>query len=222
MQTPQAFRRDVLVRAHATGDDATDDAALVEAIGGGSSWCRVKLHNVKITEPGDLANGLVDRVAFDEDRSRHRRPSLQRRPRACRCGSASSRFRTRLASLGHSDADVATHALCDALLGAANSVTSAVIFPTPIREFEGASSRRLLVETVALVRRPACAPISADITIVAERPQACRVHGRRCPTNSPLSWARRYGEGDDGRGSRCLGSRRRDRRHRHRTLGRVT
>ena len=34
VQTPQAFRRDVLVRAHANGDDATDDAALVEAMGG--------------------------------------------------------------------------------------------------------------------------------------------------------------------------------------------
>ena len=34
VQTPQAFRTDVLRRAHASGDDATDDAALVESVGG--------------------------------------------------------------------------------------------------------------------------------------------------------------------------------------------
>ncbi len=54
VQTPQAFRADVLRRAHASGDDSTDDAALVERLGGrvvtvpGEPW------NRKITEPEDL------------------------------------------------------------------------------------------------------------------------------------------------------------------------
>ena len=55
VQTPQAFRADVLRRAHADGADGTDDAALVERLGGvvvtipGEAW------NRKITEPEDLA-----------------------------------------------------------------------------------------------------------------------------------------------------------------------
>ncbi|MGB8195749.1 MAG: IspD/TarI family cytidylyltransferase [Acidimicrobiales bacterium] len=55
VQTPQAFRRDVLARAHANGDDATDDAALVELIGGRVVVVPGELDNVKITVPGDLA-----------------------------------------------------------------------------------------------------------------------------------------------------------------------
>ena len=55
MQTPQAFRAAVLRRAHAEGGEGTDDAELVERLGGrvvvvtGETW------NRKITEPDDLA-----------------------------------------------------------------------------------------------------------------------------------------------------------------------
>jgi 2-C-methyl-D-erythritol 4-phosphate cytidylyltransferase len=54
VQTPQAFRRDVLVRAHANAQDATDDAALVEAQGGRVVVVPGERQNVKITEPSDL------------------------------------------------------------------------------------------------------------------------------------------------------------------------
>jgi 2-C-methyl-D-erythritol 4-phosphate cytidylyltransferase len=54
VQTPQAFRRDVLERAHASGGDATDDAGLVEAIGAVVVVVPGEPRNVKITQPGDL------------------------------------------------------------------------------------------------------------------------------------------------------------------------
>jgi 2-C-methyl-D-erythritol 4-phosphate cytidylyltransferase len=54
VQTPQAFRRDVLERAHASGDDATDDAGLVEATGAVVVVVPGEAGNVKITQPGDL------------------------------------------------------------------------------------------------------------------------------------------------------------------------
>jgi 2-C-methyl-D-erythritol 4-phosphate cytidylyltransferase len=54
VQTPQAFAREVLIRAHASGDDATDDAALVEAMGGRVVVVPGERDNVKITVPGDL------------------------------------------------------------------------------------------------------------------------------------------------------------------------
>ena len=54
VQTPQAFRRDALEQAHATGDEASDDASLVEARGGRVVVVEGELRNVKITRPSDL------------------------------------------------------------------------------------------------------------------------------------------------------------------------
>jgi 2-C-methyl-D-erythritol 4-phosphate cytidylyltransferase len=54
VQTPQAFRRELLVRAHASGGDASDDAGLVEAIGARVVIVEGEAHNVKITRPEDL------------------------------------------------------------------------------------------------------------------------------------------------------------------------
>jgi 2-C-methyl-D-erythritol 4-phosphate cytidylyltransferase len=54
VQTPQAFRREVLERAHAQGGDATDDAGLVEALGALVVVIPGETTNVKITHLGDL------------------------------------------------------------------------------------------------------------------------------------------------------------------------
>lgn len=54
-QTPQAFRAGVLRAAHASGDDATDDAALVEAYGGKVVVVPGDPHNLKLTDARDLA-----------------------------------------------------------------------------------------------------------------------------------------------------------------------
>ena len=55
MQTPQAFRAEVLRKAHATGGEGTDDAALVEAIGGRVVVVAGEPENQKLTMPDDLA-----------------------------------------------------------------------------------------------------------------------------------------------------------------------
>jgi len=73
--------------------------------------------------------------------------------------------------VGHSDADVATHALCDALLGAANLGDLGRHFPDTDAQFAGAPSRRLLEATLVLVRSAGFRVASADITIIAERPK---------------------------------------------------
>ena len=54
VQTPQAFRADMLRKAHAAGGEATDDAALVEAIGGTVVVVEGEHTNIKITTPDDL------------------------------------------------------------------------------------------------------------------------------------------------------------------------
>ena len=57
VQTPQAFRADGLRRAHEGDPEATDDAALVEALGGRVVVVAGRVENFKITTPDDLERG---------------------------------------------------------------------------------------------------------------------------------------------------------------------
>ncbi|MGD0054726.1 MAG: 2-C-methyl-D-erythritol 2,4-cyclodiphosphate synthase [Acidimicrobiales bacterium] len=171
VQTPQAFRRDVLERAHASRSDATDDAALVEALGARVIVIPGETSNIKITEPRDLeraarrsgsgslrvGHGLdVHRVSDDPARTLvlalvpiEGAPGLE----------------------GHSDADVATHALCDALLGGANLGDLGRHFPDSDPDYEGVPSRQLLDATLRLVHEAGFSVLSGDVTIIAERPK---------------------------------------------------
>lgn len=73
--------------------------------------------------------------------------------------------------VGHSDADVVTHALIDALLGGANLGDIGRHFPDSDPQFAGVASRTMLVETLHRVAGAGFRPVSADITIIAERPR---------------------------------------------------
>ncbi|MBQ7942046.1 MAG: 2-C-methyl-D-erythritol 2,4-cyclodiphosphate synthase [Muribaculaceae bacterium] len=76
-----------------------------------------------------------------------------------------------LGLLGHSDADVAIHALCDAILGAANMRDIGYHFPDTDPRFKGIDSRKLLKEVMTLLREKGYAFGNADITICAEQPK---------------------------------------------------
>jgi 2-C-methyl-D-erythritol 2,4-cyclodiphosphate synthase len=71
---------------------------------------------------------------------------------------------------GHSDADVATHALCDAILGAAGLGDVGRHFPSADPSLRGVASLELLDRTLALARAAGFTVANADLTIVAERP----------------------------------------------------
>ena len=73
--------------------------------------------------------------------------------------------------LGHSDADVALHALADALLGAAALGDIGKHFPDSDPQWEGADSRMLLREVVAILAREGFSPVNADVTIIAQAPK---------------------------------------------------
>lgn len=73
--------------------------------------------------------------------------------------------------LGHSDADVALHALSDALLGAAAMGDIGQHFPDTDERWHGADSRVLLRHVVSLVREGGFAINNVDVTIVAQRPK---------------------------------------------------
>jgi 2-C-methyl-D-erythritol 2,4-cyclodiphosphate synthase len=73
--------------------------------------------------------------------------------------------------LGHSDADVLIHALCDALLGAANLRDIGFHFPDNSKEYENIDSKILLLETIVLIRNKGYELGNADCTICAEEPK---------------------------------------------------
>lgn len=73
--------------------------------------------------------------------------------------------------LGHSDADVALHALSDALLGAAALGDIGRHFPDTDERYKGADSRMLLREVVKKISDKGYAVENADVTIVAQRPK---------------------------------------------------
>lgn len=73
--------------------------------------------------------------------------------------------------LGHSDADVLIHAICDALLGAANMRDIGYHFPDNSSEFENIDSKILLRKTVALIAEKGYRVGNIDATVCAERPK---------------------------------------------------
>lgn len=76
-----------------------------------------------------------------------------------------------LGLLGHSDADVALHALCDALLGALALGDIGKHFPDTDPAYKGIDSKKLLAETVRLVHSLGWEIGNSDITIMAEAPK---------------------------------------------------
>jgi len=76
-----------------------------------------------------------------------------------------------LGLLGHSDADVATHALMDALLGAAGLGDIGQHFPDSDPAYKGISSLKLLEKVVLILKQKGYGIANADVTIIAQEPK---------------------------------------------------
>ena len=81
------------------------------------------------------------------------------------------KFEHELGLLGHSDADVLIHAICDALLGAANMRDIGYHFPDNAGEFKNIDSKILLTKTVGLIATKGYRVGNVDATVCAERPK---------------------------------------------------
>lgn len=171
-QTPQGFRFDKILRAHldCTGKNLTDDAAIAESCGLTVSTVPGLEENIKITRDEDL-----DRASF-----------WLRAREETRVGSGFDvhRFGTgdhvRLGGIdiphdqslaGHSDADVALHALTDALLGALGDGDIGSHFPPSDPEWQGADSARFLTHAHDILRGSGGRLVHADLTIICETPK---------------------------------------------------
>jgi len=185
-QTPQAVRRSILERAWQrhppeSGPTWTDEAALLEA-------CTITVHaisgdpgNLKVTMPADLARAESELLA-----GRFGAPAPTSMPLPARVGFGSDthpfgpgrplalggiEFTDAPRLSGHSDGDVALHAVADALLGAAGLPDLGRQFPADASTPVGVASTTLLATVVARLAEAGFAPASVDLTIVGARPR---------------------------------------------------
>lgn len=175
VQTPQGFGAELLREAHRRaegGPQATDDAELVERLGRSVAVVPGDPANIKITTPDDLA--LADRIAGTPGREEVRvglGHDLHRLEpdRPLVIGGVNIPSPRGLS--GHSDADVLTHAIADALLGAAGERDIGHHFPPEDPAYRGADSISLLASVAGRLGRHGWRVSNVDAVILAEAPR---------------------------------------------------
>lgn len=180
METPQVFRLDQIRSAyeHATGP-LTDDASAVEYCGQKILLVPDNYPNPKITFPHDwitmeaLARKLRPNAGDDvvsPFRIGHGY-DIHRLAKGRRLVLGGVTIDSELGLLGHSDADVLTHALADALLGACGLPDIGHWFPNDDPGIEGINSLEILRRAVDEARQTAYRTVNADISVIAEAPK---------------------------------------------------
>ena len=177
VQTPQTFRRELLLKAHeqaaAAGVVATDDAALVEWAGGSVSLVRGSYFNFKVTTPEDLV--LAEAVAAERSGRQMQRVGFGYdvhqfvAGRPLMLGGVEVPHDRGLE--GHSDADVLLHAISDALLGAAGLGDIGKHFPDTDPRYKGISSLLLLREVCRKLKEAGYTAQNLDAVIAAQEPK---------------------------------------------------
>ena len=188
VQTPQGFSVDVLKRAHEASGDATDDAALVEALGVKVKTIPGEARAMKITNPEDIAMAVTlvrdldtnmrvgvgtDAHAFSSDASRQ-------------LWLAGIHWPDVVGVDGHSDGDVAAHAICDALFSATSLGDLGSNFGVSDPQYSGASGATLLAETLTRISKAGYAINNVAVQIVCNKP---KIGPRRTEAISALSKA---------------------------------
>jgi 2-C-methyl-D-erythritol 4-phosphate cytidylyltransferase/2-C-methyl-D-erythritol 2,4-cyclodiphosphate synthase len=173
VQTPQAFRLDSVRGAHAAWPDdmeATDDAQMLRAIGLAVATVEGSPMLDKLTYPADLA-AAENRLAC----SLVSRSGLGFDVHGFADGSGvwlgGILIPHDRALAGHSDADVALHALTDALLGAIGAGDIGSHFPPSDPRWRGAASDRFLLHAASLIDRAGGRIDHVDLTIICEEPK---------------------------------------------------
>lgn len=173
-QTPQGFDFAAILDAHEratrTGREFTDDAAIAEWAGIPVALTAGSPANLKLTLPDDfvraeqlLGGGMETRTGSGFDVH----PFTE--GNAVTLGGV--RISHTYALLGHSDADVALHALCDAIYGALGEGDIGVHFPPSDAQWKGAASTVFLTHAAGAVAQRRGRISNLDLTIVCEAPK---------------------------------------------------
>ncbi len=177
-QTPQSFRFAPLLAAHravaALGDSEdtalTDDVAVAERAGLEIAMVEGEERNFKITTEDDLARARRELALRRETRM-----GTGFDVHAFGPGTAVTLCGVEIPHtqglVGHSDADVALHALTDALLGAVAAGDIGQYFPPSDPQWRGAASDRFLRHAAEMVERHGGRIVNVDITLICEAPR---------------------------------------------------
>lgn len=170
IQTPQGFSLEILISAHESKVEATDDGALIELLGYKVKIIDGEERALKITTPADLNSALqflgstnefrtgvgVDAHAFTEGHE---------------LWLAGLLWPNEVGVAAHSDGDVAAHAICDALFAAAGLGDLGTNFGVDRPEYAGASGAKLLQETLALITGAGFAISNISVQIIGTKPK---------------------------------------------------
>jgi 2-C-methyl-D-erythritol 4-phosphate cytidylyltransferase/2-C-methyl-D-erythritol 2,4-cyclodiphosphate synthase len=176
VQTPQAFVFDLIVDAHrraaaAGRDDFTDDAALAEWAGHPVSVFEGDPANVKLTTSDDFTRAEIARHAALGDVRTGNGFDVHAFADGDHVMLGGVRIPHSRGVTGHSDADVALHALVDAILGALSDGDIGQHFPPSDPQWKGASSDRFLAFACERVRARGGMIAHLDVTVVCEAPR---------------------------------------------------
>ena len=176
VQTPQAFRYAKLLEAHrraatAGRDDFTDDAALAEWAGQRVTVFEGEIANMKLTTNEDFARAEALRAAALSDVRTGNGFDVHAFVDGDHVMLGGVRIPHSRGVTGHSDADVALHALVDAILGALAEGDIGLHFPPSDPQWKGASSDRFLAFACERVRARGGMIAHLDVTIVCEAPR---------------------------------------------------
>jgi len=173
VQTPQAFRADILRDAHAGWwgvEEPTDDAAMVRALGHAVAEVEGDERLAKLTTAADFALAearlgtvMISRTGMGFDVHR-----FGPGDHVWLCGVRIAHDR---GLVGHSDADVGLHALVDALLGALGDGDIGSHFPPSDPRWQGAASHLFVTHAVDLVAARGGIIDHVDLTIICEHPK---------------------------------------------------
>jgi 2-C-methyl-D-erythritol 4-phosphate cytidylyltransferase/2-C-methyl-D-erythritol 2,4-cyclodiphosphate synthase len=170
-QTPQGFHFSKIFEAHraAIGETMTDDAAIAEAGGLEVALVAGAEENFKVTTEGDLARAAramtIGETRIGSGYDLHR---LEAGDHVILCG-VKIPFEKSLR--GHSDADVALHALTDAILGSIGAGDIGQHFPPSDPAWAGKASEHFVRHALSILVAKGGALVNADVTIICEGPK---------------------------------------------------
>jgi 2-C-methyl-D-erythritol 4-phosphate cytidylyltransferase/2-C-methyl-D-erythritol 2,4-cyclodiphosphate synthase len=172
-QTPQGFHFAPLLAAHraAVGHPVTDDAAVAELAGLNVVLVPGSEDNVKITTTNDLARAAARYAAATPEFRVGNGYDVHRFGPGTHVMLCNVPIPHEAGLEGHSDADVALHAITDALLGAVSAGDIGRIFSPADARWKGADSAIFLAHAGALVEAMGGTILHIDVTVICERPK---------------------------------------------------
>jgi 2-C-methyl-D-erythritol 4-phosphate cytidylyltransferase/2-C-methyl-D-erythritol 2,4-cyclodiphosphate synthase len=170
IQTPQASKKDILLKALTTDKTFTDDSSAIRDIGGKIAFIKGSSKAKKITRVSDLKDikclkpptkDIFTGIGFDVH------PFVANKSMVL-CGIT---INNDYGFLAHSDGDVAIHSIIDAIMGAARLGDIGELFPDTDNRYKNIDSTILLRKVIEIINNIGFEIVNIDISIVAQKPK---------------------------------------------------